>query len=618
MSALLILVPLLPLFASVLLLLAGRRMPGRGGPLVVGAIGASLAALLMVPRGTVASTAWLHPGSLNLTVGLEANGLTWFVAVLVAAIALGVGIYSLGYMANEPDRPRFYACLGLFVGTMLALVLASSFIVLFAAWEGVGLASYLLIGFKYDDPAASAAASRAFLMTRIGDLGLLLAWLLATSVTGTSDIGAVLAAAHDGSLALATPIALLALVGVVGKSAQLPLTAWLPDAMAGPTPVSALLHSATMVAAGVFLLLRLYPIFAMAPAAMTAALAIGGTTALVCGLIATSATDLKRVLAWSTSAQLGEMLVAFGLGGPLATAFHRATHAAFKSTLFVAAGAVQERMGTRDLRQLGGAARTLPLTATVFGLAALSLAGIPPLSGYWSESAILAAASRHGPVAAVGSILLLALAGIYIGRVTAAIFLGDSRGPTPDGPSLSWQMVAGMVGLGGAAVGLGGALNTRLGGLIGFAAAPPPALAWAWAAIISALASLGFGLWSGWQRGAAPALGPFPYALERAVFAIATIPARLAQAAAQATGTIEQFLDDAARAVGTGAWSLSTYVLTMEALGFGRGVDIAGGKIASSGALLGRLQSGKLYLYTLGLFAWATAVLLAAGATLLF
>ncbi len=326
-------------------------------------------------------------------MGLRLDGIAYAAALLVAGISLPVLVYSTAYTAGEEGVPRFFAGMSFFVGAMLTLVLADSLLLLYAAWEWVGLASWLLIGFRFREEEARRAARKAFLVTRIGDSGFLLAWLLVLTTFGSTDLGALLTAAGDGMPdGLGTLLPLLFFFAAVGKSAQLPLSAWLPPAMAGPTPVSALIHSATMVAAGVFLVLRLWPLFAASPAALQVILWIGGVTALLAALAATVQYDLKRVLAWSTISQLGEMMLALGLGAPLAAAWHLGTHAAFKSTLFLAAGAVEHGGGGRDLRCMGGLAKRLPWSAVAFAVAAVALAGIPPFSGFWSEDAILAAA----------------------------------------------------------------------------------------------------------------------------------------------------------------------------------------------------------------------------------
>lgn len=629
MSALLVAVPGLPLFAAVVALTMGRRLHWGGGESVVFATALSFLALVMIAGGTHVSAPWLETGGYRLTVGLEVTSLTRFIALVVAGIAFGVSVYSLGYMA-KPDRARFFAELGLFVGAMLTLVLADSLVLLFAAWELVGLASFLLIGFHYDEPGVPKAAVKAFLMTRIGDVGLLLGWLLALAVTGTIDIDSLVHAAASGQLATAqiTLMAFLMLAGAIGKSAQLPLTGWLPDAMIGPTPVSALLHSATMVAAGVFLILRLYPVFQAAPVALAALVWIGAATALVAGLIATAETDLKRVLAWSTSSQLGEMMIALGLGGPLAASLHLAAHAAFKSTLFLAAGSVQVQTDAREFSRLGGLFRLLPVTGSVFLVGALALAGIPPLSGFWSEEAILAVAAKQSPLAASFIVLLIFFAGMYSGRAVVATFFG-ARHEERDMREPGWPMLAGMAFLAVATAGLGWALS-------GWFEAPEPATDWRFIAIVASAVGLCIGGLRA-QRGA-PVLGSWPAAVGVGLMTATMAPAwatiRLATALnaiesaldhaaekiantaerlACSTRLTEQALDRAAGRARASTWRLAQGAEAAEALGFGRGGDRIAADIAFGGERLRALQTGRLYLYTLGLFLWTAGALVAGG-----
>ena len=651
MTGILLAVPLLPLLAAVGSLLAGRRLRFGGGELVLGAVALALAALLPLADGNGRlSREWLVVGAWRLTVGLAADPLGWSAAVLVAAVALCVCLYALGYMAGEPDRPRFFAALGLFVGAMLALVLADSFLLLFAAWEAVGLASWRLIGFRHREPGAAAAATRAFLMTRIGDVGLLLGWLLALGTTGTTGIGAALEAARGGAWppGLPTLVALLMLAGAVGKSAQLPLSAWLPDAMIGPTPVSALLHSATMVAAGVFLLLRLDPLFGAAPAARAAVFWIGAASALFASLVATAEPDLKRVLAWSTVAQLGEMLVALGLAAPLAAAFHLASHAAFKATLFLAAGVVERRTGTRALDRLGGLARVLPFAALVFALAGAALAGIPPLSGYWSEEEILGAAVARGPAAALLLLALIFLSGTYIARAGVATFGRPSPSPSA-APGIRQVpggafMAAGMALLAVPVVGLGWLLaGPALPRLLPFLAGPPAAATpWPAVAVAAGLAGLTVGGARAWRSGAAPALGAWPGRLADGLAAVTRAPVEVALRAAAALDALERQLDRAARGLAAMAtawagrteaaeqgfdaaarasagatWSLALRTEEVEAEGFARGGDRLAASLARGGEGLRGLQAGPLYLYTLGLFAWVAGAVALVGLALL-
>ncbi|AWB24287.1 MULTISPECIES: proton-conducting transporter membrane subunit [Methylobacterium] len=609
-------IPLLPLLAAVTALAAGRRLPWGGGELVVAGVALSLVALALVPTGATMTVSWFESGDYRLTVGLAATPLTRFVAMVVAGVAVCVATYGVGYMGGRPDRPRFFAELGLFVGAMLALVLANSLALLFAAWEMVGLASFLLIGFEHAAPGAAGAASKAFLMTRAGDVGLLLGWLLALAATGTTDVDALAGAVEAGRVApgAVTAMALLMLAGALGKSAQLPFSAWLPDAMVGPTPVSALLHSATMVAAGVFLVLRLDAVFAAAPLAMAALFWVGAVTAVFAALVATAEADLKRVLAWSTCSQLGEMMVALGLGGARAAAFHLAVHAAFKSTLFLAAGIVQERAGTRALDRLGGFLRALPLAGAAFLVAALALAGVPPLSGFWSEEGILAVASQHGPGAGALVVLLVLLGGTYIGRAGTAAFLGRRRDRAGTGKT-AWTMRAGTLALALAAAVLGWLLAGSLGALLPFEADPGAEVSLRNLGIAAGLLGLGIGVARG--RGGSPALGPWPARLAAGLSAATAAPARWTTQLARRLGPLEDALDAAARRVAGWTWGAGEAAGRIEVRGFARLGDGLAAWLAAGGERLRALQAGRLYLYTLGLFAWATAAL-AAGALLLW
>jgi NADH-quinone oxidoreductase subunit L len=646
LRVLLVAVPLAPLMAALAVLVLGRRLPRGGGWLVVAGSGLSLAALLIlvIAGGTPAVAAdWATSGGWTLTVGLALDPLARFAALLVAAVALLVDLYAAAYMAEDEGRVRFFATFAFFVGAMLALVLADSFLLLFAAWEGVGLASFLLIGHWYREEAGRRGAQKAFLLTRLGDLGFLLAWLLAVGATGTTDIGAFLDAVRGG-MALGLPLTTLALLffaGAAGKSAQLPLTAWLPAAMAGPTPVSALIHSATMVAAGVYLLLRLFPLFQAAPAALAVVLWVGGLTALFAALVATVQTDLKRILAWSTISQLGEMMLALGLGGPLAAAYHLATHAAFKSTLFLTAGVIDHSAGSRDLRQLGGLARRLPLAALAFAGAGLALAGVPPFSGFWSEEAILARAVAASPAVAGLLLALIFFAGVYISRAAAATF-GDWPGaPRPEVHRVQPLLRGSTAVLALAAVALGGILSPFLGGLLPFEEAHGAGLAWRLGAVTAGLAGLALGTWRVYRRGPVPALGSWPAVLEEGLELATLAPARLALAIARlldgvegtldraALGTarlavlvagsidrLEDAIDRAAAWLAGAALDLARWTAMSDDRGFAQGLDRAAGWIGRAGTALRRFQTGHLYYYTLAILLWVLA--LAAGAVALF
>jgi len=492
---------------------------------------------------------------------------------------------------------------------MLTLVLANSFILLYAAWEGVGVASYLLIGFWYDQKLPRLAAFKAFLITRLGDLGMLLGWLIVLQMVGTTDIETFLAKVSHGVIPAAklTLLALLFFAGAIGKSAQLPLTSWLPDAMAGPTPVSALIHSATMVAAGVYLVLRLFPLFAAAPGALEVVLWVGGATALFAGLVATKQTDLKRVLAWSTVSQLGEMMLALGLGGPLAAAYHLAVHAAFKSTLFLAAGAVGQAVETYNLRQLGSLGWKMPLTALAFVAAALSLSGLPPFSAFWSEEAILRQAVAASPGWGILLLILVFLSGVYISRAGVLAFAAWPSSPNPAARDPGARMTVSMLILALAALGLGWTLSGRLEAL--FRLPPSPELAWGWSltAVLATLSGLAWGGWHALKKGAAPALGQFPQVLERSLDVVTNSPARCTFVLAKGLDKIEGGLDRTVRLLGEVTLALAGITEVTDTRGISQGVDRFSNLLSLAGKRLRQLQSGKLYFYLLAVFVWLLA-----------
>ena len=627
-TGLLLIVPIAPLTASLLIGLFGKYAAW----LNVLGVAVSLLALLLIGGASPAlSGIWFETGTLQLTAGLSLDGLSKLLAYLVTGVGLLVSVYAVGYMRGEERQPRFFAAFAFFISAMLTLVLSNSFVLLFAAWEGVGLASYLLIGFHYTEEKAHRAALRAFLMTRAGDVGLLLGWLLALNLTGTSDIAAFLAQVNTLPTEL---LAALFLIGAVGKSAQLPLTAWLPDAMAGPTPVSALLHSATMVAAGVYLLLRLSPLFAAAPGVLLAVALIGGLTALFSALVATVQTDLKRVLAWSTVSQLGEMFFVYGLGGPFAAAFHLGVHALFKSALFLSAGAVQHAAKTLDMRQLGGLARVMPLSALTFLLAGLTLAGVPPFGAFWSEEAILGTAIESGILTGLFMLLLIFLAGVYISRAGVATFWPRTeRAKAREvGALMAWP---GLI-LAGTAL-FGGLLGEVLRGLLPFNQSPEVALGWRISAIGASVLGLAWGSVRAVRSGAAPALGSWPRGLSaaleglsvgtaRAMWALslglqraeagldggAQSVAHTAMGSSRGVQQAEGGLDASGRAVADFTLSGAKLTARAEEAGFAQGADDLAGGLGNLGTWLRGLETGKIYLYTLILFGWVLVMALAA------
>ncbi len=382
-------------------------------------------------RESVATIAWLpQAGPAPLaSVGVWVDPLSTAMAALVALVAFLVQLYSLGYLAGEPPGGlgRYYLYQSLFAFSMLGLVFSPNFLQMFVFWELVGLCSYLLIGYYYQRPAAAAAAVKAFWVTRVGDVGFVLGIVLLWGVTGMFDFEPLFRTAAQGALDpdyLGLCMVLIYL-GAVGKSAQFPLFVWLPDAMEGPTPVSALIHAATMVTAGVYLVARAYPLFLAAPAVLVLIAWVGAFTALVAATLALVQRDIKRVLAYSTVSQLGYMMAGLGAGAPQAGFFHLLTHGFFKALLFLAAGAVIHAVATNDLFEMGRLARAMPKTTIVFVVGALALAGIPPLSGFFSKEAILAGVWEAGlrvPFAMLASTVLLTA--FYMFRAIFLAFFG--------------------------------------------------------------------------------------------------------------------------------------------------------------------------------------------------
>ncbi len=377
------------------------------------------------------SHSWLDIGVLQIKVGILMDSLTAIMLIVVSGVSLMVQLYSLGYMKHDASIARFFAYMSLFTCSMLGLVMADNLILLFVFWELVGLSSYLLIGFWHDRPTAAAAAKKAFIVTRFGDLGFLIAILGVYMTLGSDGLDiAYLNEAAGGPLAgiALTLIALGIFAGAVGKSGQFPLHTWLPDAMEGPTPVSALIHAATMVAAGVFLVARMFPVFEASTAAMTTVAYVGAGTALFAATMGLVMTDIKRVLAYSTVSQLGFMMFALGVGAVPAAMFHLFTHAFFKALLFLGSGSVNHATGTYDIRRMGGLAKPMPWTFATFLIGGLAISGIPPLSGFWSKDEILAAAWHEEKGIYILGIVAAFLTSVYIFRLIFITFLGKYRG----------------------------------------------------------------------------------------------------------------------------------------------------------------------------------------------
>lgn len=433
------LIPMLPLAAAGVVGLLGRRISRAAGWItslaVLGALAFSLRIFMeMLPQPAVHETSWLWlrtAGAFQLEAGWLLDPLSCLMLVIVTFVSLMIQVYSLGYMEGDPGISRYFAYLSLFTFSMLGLVLANNLVLLYMFWELVGLSSFLLIGFWYAKPSAANAAKKAFVVTRFGDMGLLVAILILAGALGTVNIREIGhgVAAHVLSLPLLTAVAILIFAGAAGKSAQFPLHIWLPDAMEGPTPVSALIHAATMVAAGVFLVARTFPVFQSAPDAMTVVAYLGGFTSLFAATIACVQTDIKRIMAYSTLSQLGYMMLALGCGGYAAGMFHLTTHAFFKALLFLIAGAVIHSLHTNEISEMGGLRKSMPWTTSAVLAAALALSGIFPFSGFFSKDAILSAVWESGraDLLAVG-LLTAMLTTFYIFRMFFTVFTGTPSG----------------------------------------------------------------------------------------------------------------------------------------------------------------------------------------------
>ncbi len=432
------LLPVLSLLINVAFL--PRSRPKLAGYMTIAAIGGAFLLSLWVLDSVIQSDGvriddfkpheWLAIGKLQINVGLSIDGLSAVMLVVVTSVSLLVQVYSHGYMAGDPGYWRYYAYMSLFTASMLGLVLADNLVMVYVFWEMVGVSSYLLIGFWFNRPAAAAAAKKAFIVTRFGDLGFLMAILLIFAHTETFDIREIqelVVAGGLGGLTL-TVFGLGVFAGAAGKSAQVPFQVWLPDAMEGPTPVSALIHAATMVAAGVYLVARMFPIFEFSADARHVVGAIGGVTAISAAMIGIVMTDIKRVLAYSTISQLGYMMLALGIGGYAAAIFHLFTHAFFKALLFLGAGSVNHATNTFDMRQMGGLRKRMPFTFATFLIGSISLAGIFPFAGFWSKDEILSDAWAHEKYLFVIALVTAGLTAFYMARVIVMTFFGEYRG----------------------------------------------------------------------------------------------------------------------------------------------------------------------------------------------
>jgi NADH-quinone oxidoreductase subunit L len=436
------LIPLFPLLGFLLNGLFGKRFSKTLiNVIAVGSIAVSFGYLLLVltklyPLHTAYSEhyfTWIQSGFLNVGFDLFIDRLTAVMLLVVTGVGLLIHIYAVGYMANEDGYYRFFSYFNLFVFFMLILVLASNLLLMFVGWEGVGLCSYLLVGFYFLEDFAGKAANKAFVVNRIGDFGFLLGIFLTVVVFRTLDFGKVAAAVSgmpvEAKVGALTAITLLLFVGATGKSAQFPLYVWLPDAMAGPTPVSALIHAATMVTAGVYMIARVSFLYDHTPLAMNVVALIGLFTAVFAATIAITQNDIKRVFAYSTISQLGYMFLGLGVGAYSAGIFHLMTHAFFKALLFLGAGSVIHGLsGEQDLRHMGGLRKNMPITFVTLGIASLAISGFPGFSGFFSKDAILSAAYTHRPWMFWIGAITAGITAFYIFRAYFMAFFGTYRG----------------------------------------------------------------------------------------------------------------------------------------------------------------------------------------------
>ncbi|MEY2400482.1 MAG: NADH-quinone oxidoreductase subunit [Ilumatobacteraceae bacterium] len=441
MLDLLWLIPALPLAGFVLILLFGRRLGDpKAGYLATLMCGGAFVVtvgvffdLLSKPAEERAHVdkvfAWVPVGSLKVDLAFLADPLSITMCLFVTGIGTLIHLYAIGYMRGDPRFSKFFLYLNLFAVSMLVLVLGENMLVTFLGWEGVGTCSYLLISFWHERESAATAGKKAFVTNRVGDWGFMMAMFFAFQATGTLSYSGVNGAAHTIAQSTATAIALFCFIGACGKSAQLPLYVWLPDAMEGPTPVSALIHAATMVTAGVYLMCRISPMLEAASSyAPTLIAVVGAVTALFAATIAVAQNDIKRVLAYSTISQLGYMFLAVGSGAYTAAIFHMVTHAFFKALLFLGSGAVIHGMHhEQDMRRMGALRKVMPITAMTFIIGWLAIAGVPPFAGFWSKDDILLAAYDKSPVLwAIGLVTAL-LTAYYMTRQVIMVFYGEAR-----------------------------------------------------------------------------------------------------------------------------------------------------------------------------------------------
>jgi NADH-quinone oxidoreductase subunit L len=524
----------LPAAGAAVLLLGGRRTDRWGhwlGCLTALAsfgVGVSLLAEMLGRHGDARTISqslftWIPVNGLQVDFGMQIDQLSICFVLLITGVGSLIHIYSVAYMAEDPDRRRFFAYLNLFLAAMLLLVVADNFVGLYAGWEGVGLASYLLIGFWYQKPTAATAAKKAFVMNRVGDAGLALAIFVIFANFGTLSYAQVFGQAAGASQSALTWIGLLLLLGACAKSAQVPLQAWLGDAMEGPTPVSALIHAATMVTAGVYLIVRCNPLYSLSPDARLAVIIVGAVTLMFGAIIGCAKDDIKRALAASTMSQIGYMVLAAGLG-PAGYAFailHLLTHGFFKAGLFLGSGSIIHAMHEeQDMRHYGGLRSALPITFATFGLGYLAIIGVPPFAGFFSKDAIIEAALGAGGAGGwiMGGAALLGagITAFYMTRVMLMTFFGEKRWADDTHPHeapalMAWPMILLAVGsvFSGGLLGWGGTLQHWLEPVTTFEESRPVVPGWVISAVAVGVVAVGFliALWRYLGR-AVPATAP--------------------------------------------------------------------------------------------------------------
>jgi NADH-quinone oxidoreductase subunit L len=632
-------IALLPFASAALILFFGRRTPGQGPVYGIAAIGAGFVMALAVLWHFVqgggpyeASISWFTIGPLHVEAGILVDGLTAAMLVVVTSVSLCVQIYSLGYMHGDDRYTWFYVVLSIFTGAMLTVVLASGLIELLVGWEIMGVCTYLLIGHWWEDHANSSAAIKAFITTRVGDVPFMFGIFTLIAATGftTTNIGALgQAISQPGVSALMVSMAaILIFGGTIGKSAQFPLHVWLPDAMAGPTPVSALIHAATMVAAGVYLVARMFQVFVHAsPWVLATVGTVAAITTLGAALMAFVQDDIKRVLAYSTLSQLAYMVAGMSMGpaGMTAGIFHLFTHAFFKALLFLGAGSVIHAVHSNNMSDMGGLRKQMPTTFWTFLIGSLALAGVVPLAGFWSKDELLVVANETGHGWLFAILLLTALlTAFYTARMLRLTFFGEYRGHAPaheSSPSMTGTLVflAACTVVVGALLGLPHGGHTLFGDWVFFQEVEGATFV-PWIALVSTLAA-GLGLLAGWsfyreyaeRDPLRSVLGPLWRVLENryyidAFYMTAIVYPVRDRLSAAVYWTNQNILDGVVNGMGLLARALSRLVSWFDRMVIDGFVNSVGDTAGEAGGLLRYLQSGNMQWYAVGLFVGVIAL----------